>query len=79
MGWLILVHGQLRDSTFDETVHEFVKWLFRLAKNVIVHDILVRIYEGYDRHHGKTLVFDNAEPLDLVDKNPIPLIDYMPK
>ena len=79
-GWLILVHGELRDSTFDETKREFTKWLFRLARNVIICSIFVRVYEGYGSLRGRTIVFDDEKPLDLVDsKKPIPLIGYIPQ
>lgn len=78
-GWLILVDGRLRDRTFDETKREFVKWLFRLARNVIVCGILARVYEGHSTR-GRTIVFDDEKPLDLVSNSePIPLADYIPK
>ena len=44
--YILVVEGNLRDRMFEETFREFQKWLCRLAKRIIVTDVLVNI-EGY--------------------------------
>lgn len=39
---------QLRDREFDQTYREFIKWLVRLGKRVMIDNILVKI-SGYDK------------------------------
>lgn len=46
--YILVVEGQFRDRMFDQTYREFQKWLCRLAKRVVVQDVLVQI-EGYQR------------------------------
>ena len=41
--YILVVDGRLRDRLFDETKREFIKWLCRLAKRIIVEDILICI------------------------------------
>jgi len=48
--YILVVNGSFRDREFDETFHEFMNWLCRLAKRVSIEDILVRIY-GYDKEY----------------------------
>lgn len=45
--YFLLVEGNFRDRMFDETYKEFQNWLCRLAKRVIVYDVLVNINDGY--------------------------------
>ena len=52
-----VLEARLRDREFDETKRELNKWLNRLAKRVLVTDILVKLSGG-----GRTLVLDDPEP-----------------
>lgn len=54
--YLIVVDGSFRDRMFEETYREFMKWLCRLAKRVMVEDVLVEV-KGYD----KSTVIRNTE------------------
>lgn len=54
--YILVVDGSLRDRVFEETYREFMKWLCRLAKRVMVEDILVEV-KGYD----KSTVIRNTE------------------
>lgn len=55
--YYIIVEGNLRDRTYDRTMHEFSKWLCRLSKRLIVDEVYVKIrddlnsytYLDYDR------------------------------
>jgi len=53
-GWLetqdiytLVVHGDLRDRLLKETIKEFMNWLCRLSKRILVESVLVNI-EAYD-------------------------------
>jgi len=52
--YIIVVDGNLRDREFKETYKEFQKWICRLAKRVLVQNVLVQIY-GYK---GSTIITD---------------------
>ena len=54
--YLIVVDGSFRDRMFEETYREFMKWLCRLAKRVMVEDVLVEV-KGYN----KSTVIRNTE------------------
>ena len=54
--YILVVDGSLRDRVFEETYREFMKWLCRLAKRVMVEDVLVEV-KGYD----KSTVIRNTE------------------
>jgi hypothetical protein len=41
--YILVVDGRLRDRLFNETKREFIKWLCRLAKRIVVEDILICI------------------------------------
>lgn len=41
--FIIVVNADLRDRTFDQTKKEFMKWMCRLSKRVLVTDVLVSI------------------------------------
>ena len=43
--YIIAVEGYLRDRYLHETKAEFMKWICRLAKRLIVEDVLVRIWD----------------------------------
>ena len=55
--YTLVLEARLRDREFDETKRELNKWLNRLAKRVLVTDILVKLSGG-----GRTLVLDDPEP-----------------
>lgn len=46
--YILVVNATLRDREFEDTYKEFTKWLCRLAKRVMVHDILVSV-KGYEK------------------------------
>ena len=39
----IFLHGNLRDTNFEDTLRAFSKWMDRLSKRVYVEDMLVRV------------------------------------
>lgn len=49
--YFVLLEGYLRDTYYEDTLREFVKWLNRLSKRVQIADMLVRV-SGLKRHHG---------------------------
>jgi hypothetical protein len=51
--YIITVNASLRDRHFEETKREFIKWLTRLAKRVIVRSVLVTVEGDY---HGKMII-----------------------
>ena len=55
--YLIVIDGSLRDRMFNETKHELMKWLCRLAKRLIVHNISITL--AGDTGH---LVITDPEP-----------------
>ena len=46
--YILAVNAALRCREFEETYREFMKWLCRLAKRVMVHEVLVSI-KGYEK------------------------------
>lgn len=48
--YIIVVDGSLRDRMFEHTFKEFINWLCRLSKRVIVKDVMVEV-SGYDKSH----------------------------
>lgn len=46
--YILVVDAALRDREFNQTYREFVKWLVRLGKRVMIDNILVKI-GGYDK------------------------------
>lgn len=54
--YILVVEGNFRDRFFDDTYKEFIKWLCRLAKRVIVHGVLVNI-ESDDK--GSHVICEN--------------------
>ena len=46
--YILVVDAALRDREFDQTYREFIKWLVRLCKRVMIDNILVKI-SGYDK------------------------------
>ena len=62
--YILVVDAALRDREFDETYREFIKWLVRLGKRVMIDNVLVQI-SGYDKstiikdHCSWQNVFDN--------------------
>lgn len=47
--YFLLVEGNFRDRMFDETYEEFQNWLCRLAKRVLVYDVIVNINDGFKK------------------------------
>ena len=48
--YLLTVSGDLRDRDFDRTYREFVNWLCRLSKRLLVYKVLVEISDGYEKY-----------------------------
>lgn len=46
--YILVVDAALRDREFNQTYREFMKWLVRLGKRVMIDNILVKI-SGYDK------------------------------
>lgn len=46
--YILVVNAALRDREFNQTYREFIKWLVRLGKRVMIDNILVKI-GGYDK------------------------------
>ena len=46
--YILVVDAALRDREFDETYREFIKWLVRLGKRVLIYNVLVKI-SGYNK------------------------------
>lgn len=57
--YMLVLKGNLRDRTFDETLHELNNFLNRLAKRVGINDILIRL-KGWN----KELIISNPKPYD---------------
>lgn len=47
--YILVLDGDLRDRSFEETKRDLMKWLCRLAKRVTVYEILVELTGDYDR------------------------------
>ena len=56
--YIIVVDGSLRDRTLNETHKEFQKWICRLAKRVLVENVIVEIKEGF---------FSDVKPIIISD------------
>ena len=68
--YLIVLEGSLRDRIFEDTFIEVNKFLNRLAKRVMVNDILVKI-SGYDKdYHNKSFIISNAKPYKKMEEGP---------
>lgn len=46
--YILVVDAALRDREFNQTYREFIKWLVRLGKRVMIENILIKI-SGYDK------------------------------
>ena len=55
--YILVFEASLRDRTFEETFKEFNKFLNRLAKRVLIEDILVSI-----KDFSKEFIFKNEKP-----------------
>ena len=49
--YILTVDGSLRDREFNETYREFMKWLVRLGKRVMIESVLVEI-----KDYGKSAI-----------------------
>lgn len=54
--YILVVDAALRDREFDEIYKEFIKWLVRLGKRVMIDNVLVQI-SGYDK---STIIKDHC-------------------
>ena len=56
--YLVVIEGDLRDRGFNQTKHELIKWLCRLAKRLMVTNVQISITgDG-----GCQLVISDAKP-----------------
>ena len=46
--YILVVDAVLRDREFDETYREFIKWIVRLGKRIMIDNVLVQI-SGYNK------------------------------
>ena len=46
--YILVIDAALRDREFNQTYREFIKWLVRLGKRVMIENILIKI-SGYDK------------------------------
>lgn len=54
--YILVVDAALKNREFDETYREFIKWLVRLGKRVMINNVLVQI-SGYDK---STIIKDHC-------------------
>lgn len=54
--YILVVNGSFRDRFFDQTYREFQKWICRLAKRILVEDVLVEVKE-----YEKTVIIRNTD------------------
>lgn len=57
-GCFLVIDGALRDRDFKETLLEFNKWMNRLAKRLLVSEVMVKISD----HYEKEILIQNSEP-----------------
>lgn len=55
--YILVVDAALRDREFEETFQEFMKWICRLSKRVIVNDVNVKV-KGFEKEYA----IDNPDP-----------------
>ena len=69
----IVIDGDLRDRTFEETLRELNKWLNRLAKRTIISDICIKL-TGYkamsSTYEPTTLVISDPKPYKQMEEWP---------
>lgn len=71
--YILVVDAALRDRWFEETFKEFVKWICRLSKRIIVDDVNVKI-KGFEKEY----VIDNPDPFyNMSDFNNDNWCDYL--
>lgn len=46
--YIIVIEGNFRDRMMKQTYREFIKWICRLSKRVMVHQCLIRIDADYE-------------------------------
>lgn len=47
--YILVVNGSLRDREFEQIYREFIKWFIRLCKRVTCENVLVEIWNGWDK------------------------------
>ena len=61
--YFLVLDADLRDRCFEETLREFMRWMCRLAKRVMVDGVIATIY-GYDsKWEERKIVLSDAKPL----------------
>ena len=62
--YILTLNASLRDRDFDETFRLFQKWMCRLAKRVLIYDVLLSVNDSYK----KTIISDYAPYCDMWEK-----------
>lgn len=69
--YILILHGNLRDTEFSETVCSLSRFLCRLSKRVSIQDILVKVDDGGFRgKYGNKLVISDATPYQDMFETP---------
>lgn len=55
--YILVVEGNFRDRFFNQTYREFIKWLTRLAKRIIVDSVLVTVQDDF----GKRVIITDKD------------------
>ena len=63
--YIIAVEGHLRDRILSDTKSEFMKWLCRLAKRLIVDDVFIRIWD-----YGSQFIIDERDKFSEMFEEP---------
>lgn len=63
--YILVLEGDFRDREFNETMHEFNKFMNRLAKRLMVMQILVEITDETNKY-----TFNDAEPYYWMYEDP---------
>lgn len=54
--YILIVNASLRDREFEQTFREFQNWLCRLAKRIMVDDVVVEVKDYY-----KSIIINNTD------------------
>lgn len=69
--YILSLHGNLRDRTYEETVKDVVRWISRLSKRCMVSSILVSVTGySYKTWKGERWLCTNATPFKRMFENP---------
>lgn len=61
--YLIVLSARLRDREFEQTMREFSKWFYRLAKRVWIDEALVRVSSSF----GQEYLYKGENYIDFYD------------